>query len=104
MELTLLTGAGMLAVGAGVLAVKKARRTRPVVWALVCGSLLGLATRDLFRPRGRGRGDPDAPPGDRPTNRSRAVTDGGDGSGRPDDVARSSLVARLRRRVGGWLG
>jgi len=102
MELTLLVGAAIVAIGAGFLAARRVRRTRPVVWALVCGSLLGLATRDLFRPRRRE--EPRTTSRDRPTNRSRAVTDGGGESGPPDDAARSSLTARLRRRVGGWLG
>ncbi|WP_134672536.1 hypothetical protein [Halorussus marinus] len=102
MELTLLAGAGVLAAGLCVVAVRRAGRPRTVVWARLCGALVGLATRDLFRPRHRG--GPRPTPRDRSANRSRAVADGGDGSGRSDDAARSSLVARLRRRVDGWLG
>jgi len=102
MELTLLAGVAVLAVGVGVAAVRKARRTRPVVWALVCASLIGLATRDLFRPRRRE--DSETTARDRPTSPNPAVTDGGDESRPPDDAARSSLAARLRRRVDGWLG
>lgn len=96
MELTLLAGSSVLAVGVGYALVRTARRTRPVVWAMVCASLIALSTRDLFRSRQRGR--PESRSRHPSANRSRAVTDGG------DDSTRSSLVARLRRRVGGWFG
>ncbi|USZ68876.1 hypothetical protein NGM10_03860 [Halorussus salilacus] len=96
MDLTLVAASSVLFVGVGYAFVRRARRSRVVVWALVCASLFALSTRDLFRSRERSR--PGRTPSDGRSDRSAGRADA------TDDGSRPPLVARLRRRVGGWFG
>lgn len=95
MELTVLVASSVLFVGVGYVFVRTARRSRVVVWTLVCASLFALSTRDLFR--SRERGPPERTPSDGPPDRPARRADGA------DDQSRPPLVGRLRRVVGSWL-
>jgi hypothetical protein len=115
MQLTWLVLASVLAVGVGYVAVRRARRLAVVDWALLCGSLFALATRDLFRTRERARpthtGRESAADG--ASRRSASGQSANRSSRSPsetrrpnragDDSRRTPLFVRLRRRVAGWL-
>lgn len=94
MELTWLVTTSLLLVGLGYVFVQNVPRPRFVCWGLLCASLFGLATRDLFRPHERGRPRPGST--DRGPERS---------ANRPDDheSRRRPVFARVRRRVVRWL-
>jgi hypothetical protein len=91
MELTWVAAGTVLLVCAGYVSVREAHRLRPLCWLVLCASLFALATRDLFRPRQRGQ----------------PVSEAGESGSEStaDRTARpAELVARVRRRVGDWLG
>ncbi|WP_132057722.1 hypothetical protein [Halorussus amylolyticus] len=96
MELTWFAGSSVLLLGVGYVCARRASRSPPAVWLVICGSLFALSTRDLFRSRERGR--PRSEDDDRSRERPVARADASDE--RPE----LPTVVRLLRRVGGWFG